>query len=221
MRKALSDERPDFVVFGGDQVTGENTFYNVSGHQDHLLRPVIESKTRFASVYGNHDESYNVSHISSWLHERDVAPELSWTQRVVEGAADPKGQFNYFIPLWADGKHGRRDEGEEKKGHKKKAPAAVLWFFDSRSGVHNSGEFGIKDEPWMSQDWVDPQSATWINSTADTMRKEWGTLPPSLVFVHIPPVAAGTIEKEVQARPDEFPGINIDTEPDTQGGSKA
>ena len=227
MRKALSDESPDFVVFGGDQVTGENTFYNVSGHQDHLLRPVLESKTRFCSVFGNHDESYNVSHISSWLHEKDVAPELSWTQRVAESAADPKGQFHYFIPLWADGKHGRRDTNEAGRngrghGHRHSgAPAAVLWFFDSRSGVHNSGEFGIKDEPWMSQDWVDPQAATRINSTADAMRRAWGSLPPALVFVHIPPVAAGTIEKEVQTHPDDFPGINIDTEPDTQGNSKA
>lgn len=213
MRKALADERPDLVVFGGDQVTGENTFYNVSGHQDHLLTPVLESSTPFCSVYGNHDESYNVTHASSWLHEQDVAPQLSWTRRVPESAADPKGQFNYFIPVWAGGNKGGRG--------KTKAPAAVLWFFDSRSGVHNSGEFGVKDEPWLSQDWVDPQAASWINATAAAMRAQWGSLPPALVFVHIPPVAAGTIEGEVQARPAEFPGINIDTEPDVQGGSKA
>ena len=205
MRKALADEHPDFVVYGGDQVTGENTFYNVTGHQNHLLQPVLETKTRFCSIFGNHDESYNVSHISSYLHEKDVAPELSWTQRVVESAADPKGQFNYFIPLWAD---------------KSQAPAAVLWFFDSRSGVHYSGEFGIKNEPWLAQDWVDPQAAAWINNTADAMRKEWGTLPPALVFVHIPPVLATPISKEVAERPDDFPGINFDPKPDTQGDAK-
>lgn len=214
MRKALSDEHPDLVVFGGDQITGENTFYNVTGHQDHLLRPVLETNTPFCSVYGNHDESYNVTHMSSWLHEQDVAPELSWTQRVPESAEDPKGQFNYFIPLW-DGSNGHG------KGPNGKAPVAVLWFFDSRSGTHNSGLYGIKDEPWLSQDWVDPRAAEWVNATAGRMREQWGRLPPSLVFVHIPPVAAATIEKDVQARPAEFPGINFDTEPDTQGGMKA
>lgn len=199
MRKALADEGPDFVVFGGDQVTGENTFFNVSAHQDHLLSPVIDTRTPFASVYGNHDESYNVSHASSYLHERDVAPELSWTRRTPESSEDPKGQYNYFIPVY---------DGD--------APAAVLWFFDSRSGTHNSAQFGVKDEPWLSQDWVDPKSAEWVNATAKQMRDEWGRVPPSLVFVHIPPVAAGTIEQEVQKRPDDFPGINIDTNPGTQ-----
>lgn len=218
MRKALSDESPNFVVFGGDQVTGENTFYNVTGHLDHLLQPVLESKLPFASVYGNHDESYNISHTLSWLHEQDIAPGQSWTQRVVESAEDPKGQFNYFIPLWADSPPKGQGQGQGQGQGGGNKPAALLWFFDSRSSVHNSAQFGVDDEPWMSQDWVDPQSATWVNNTADAMRKAWGTVPPSLVFVHIPPVAAGTIEENVQERPDDYPGINFDTDPGTQDG---
>lgn len=202
MDKALSDERPDFAVFGGDQITGENQLWeNSTVFLDQILTPVRNHKVPFASVYGNHDESYNISHVSSYYAEKEYAPKLSWTQSNPAASGDPKGVFNYYIPVYKD--------------KKSKVPSLLLWFFDSRAGTFNSAQFGVKDEPWMTQDWVDPKAATWINETAKAMKSAWGTLPKSMAFVHIPPTPARSIGNSVG---DDHTGINFDEPVDTQGG---
>lgn len=205
MNKALTDETPDFAVFGGDQITGENQFWeNSTSYLDQVFTAVKNHNVPFATIYGNHDESYNISHIASYHYEKEksVGKDLSWTQANEESSGDPKGQFNYYIPVYASGNA--------------KAPALLLWFFDSRSGVFNSPLYHKDDEPWLSQDWVDPKVATWINSTADSMRQQWGSLPKSLAFVHIPPSPIKAVQDH-SVGPDHA-GINYDVPISTQGG---
>lgn len=204
MDKALTDETPDFVVFGGDQITGENQLWeNSTVFLDQVFTPVKDHNIPFATIYGNHDESYNISHIGSYWYEKkkSVGKDLSWTQVNEDSSDDPKGMFNYYIPVYAS--------------RRARVPALLLWFFDSRSGVFN-GKYHPEDEPWMSQDWVDPKAAAWINSTADSMRERWGSLPKSLAFVHIPPTPVQVIGNNSVGV--NHTGINLDEPVDTQGG---
>ncbi|WOO76478.1 putative inactive purple acid phosphatase 16 [Vanrija pseudolonga] len=209
MDGVLADEHPNFIVYGGDQINGEHALYdNVTTYLDWAYSPALKSNTPFASVYGNHDESYNISHLISFEYETQRAParHLSWTQRNPESSPDPRGAFNYYIPVYANA-------GAT-------TPSLLLWFFDSRSGVFSSGKFLIIDEPWMTEDWVHQQSAKWLNETADAMKAAWGKLPKSLAFVHIPPTAALTIQtNEVTPKLAEHPGIH--EEPTTNQGRKA
>lgn len=194
------------MVFGGDQVAGENQLWeNSTLFLDQMLSPIKKHKVPFASVYGNHDESYNVSHGSLYRYEKEksVAKDFSWTQVNEESSGDPKGAYNYYIPVYST--------------KKSKIPSLLLWFFDSRSGTFNSPVYHKENEPWMTQDWVDPKVATWINSTADAMRKQWGELPKSLAFVHIPPTPAQTIGNNSVGT--NHTGINFDAPVNTQGGS--
>lgn len=209
MDGVLADEHPQFIVYGGDQINGESALYdNVTTYLDWAYSPALKSNTPFASVYGNHDEAYNISHIISYEYEMQRAParHLSWTQRNPASSPDPRGAFNYYIPVYAT--------------PSASTPSLLLWFFDSRSGVFSSGKFLIIDEPWMTEDWVHQQSAKWLNETADGMKAAWGHLPKSLAFVHIPPTAALTIQNnEVGPKPAEHPGLHL--EPTTNQGRKA
>jgi post-segregation antitoxin (ccd killing protein) len=205
MDTILTVEKPDFVVFGGDQITGENTLWeNSTAYLDQVHAAVLKHNTPFASIYGNHDESYNISHLASYAFEKEraAARALSWTQSNRESAGDPKGIFNYYIPVYASASA--------------KTPALLLWFFDSRAGQFNSRYFGVKDEPWMSQDWVDPGVEPWVRDTVAGMRKQWGSVPRSLAFVHIPPRVVRNIADRVTAEPDTHPGINFEA-PSIQG----
>ncbi|KAL1406999.1 hypothetical protein Q8F55_006412 [Vanrija albida] len=211
MNRALDDEAPNLVVYGGDQITGENQLWeNSTAYLDQVFAPALAHDTPFTSIYGNHDESYNISHVQSYWFEktRAAAKRLSWTQMNDASSADPKGVFNYYIPVYASASA--------------RTPALLLWFFDSRSGTFNSGYFNVSDEKHMSQDWVDPQAAQWINATAGRMRDAWGALPKSLVYVHIPPAAAQVIGNgSVAEKPEEHPGIDYDEPVDVQGQNGA
>ncbi|WOO84776.1 putative inactive purple acid phosphatase 16 [Vanrija pseudolonga] len=211
MNYALDDESPNLIVYGGDQITGENQLWeNSTVFLDEIFAPALAHNTPFTTIYGNHDESYNISHVQSFWYEktRAKAKKLSWTQMNDASSDDPKGVFNYYIPVYA------HDNA--------RVPALLLWFFDSRSGTFNSGYFNVTDEKWMSQDWVDPKAATWINGTAAQMKEQWGSLPKSLVYVHIPPSPAQAIGNDTVAKdPEDHPGINYDEPVDIQGQNGA
>lgn len=211
MNYALDDESPNLIVYGGDQITGENQLWeNSTVFLDEIFAPALAHNTPFATIYGNHDESYNISHVQSFWYEktRAKAKALSWTQMNDASSDDPKGVFNYYIPVYA-----------HENAH---VPALLLWFFDSRSGTFNSGYFNVTDEKWMSQDWVDPKAATWINGTAAQMKEQWGSLPKSLVYVHIPPSPAQAIGNGTVAKdPEGHPGIDYDEPVDIQGQNGA
>jgi hypothetical protein len=51
-------ERPDFVVFTGDFITGDAILSNSTGFIDTLLTPVVAGGYKWASTYGNHDNGY-------------------------------------------------------------------------------------------------------------------------------------------------------------------
>lgn len=57
MRTILTDEKPDFVVFTGDVVTGKPA---AEGWR-RLLAPVVEHKLPFCVVLGNHDAEQDIS----------------------------------------------------------------------------------------------------------------------------------------------------------------
>ncbi|WOO79971.1 putative inactive purple acid phosphatase 16 [Vanrija pseudolonga] len=190
MNDCLDDEKPNFIVFGGDQTNGENALKsNATAYLDWAFSPALRTQTPFATTYGNHDHSVYITHSASYDFEKNKAQAkaLSWTQRNLDSSVDPEGSFNYYIPVYADAAA--------------TVPSLLLWFLDSRSGV-----FTAATNP---EDWVDTKAASWINSTAASMKAAWGKLPKSLVYVHIPPTAALTIQtKDVNPNPSAYPGIN-------------
>ncbi|CAK5284827.1 unnamed protein product [Mycena citricolor] len=166
----LDNERPDFVVFNGDLLTGENLFKeNATKYLDQVWAPTVERNIPFASTHGNHDNSFNITHEEEINYEiAQHGKTLSYTRSDV--GPRPYGLGNYWVPVYT--------KASDVK------PAVILWFFDSRSFV--TGEAGpvpaAADYYWVDENTV----PTYIEEQSALMKRVWGSLPRALVFVHIP-----------------------------------
>ena len=57
MNELLKIEEPDFVIFTGDLITGNNIYDNATAYWSNMLVAVNESSTKFATLFGNHDDA--------------------------------------------------------------------------------------------------------------------------------------------------------------------
>ncbi|KAJ7098550.1 Metallo-dependent phosphatase-like protein [Mycena belliarum] len=195
----LDNERPNYVVFNGDLITGENVFAsNATKYLDQLFAPTVARNIRFSSTHGNHDNSLAINHLEEIEYEQAHYPTLSYTRSDV--GPKPFGCGNYWVPVYAK-------ESDF-------VPAVIMWFFDSRSFV--SGHPGGADGPTppaANFHWVDEKTVPqYIKQQCNLMTLVWKVVPPALVFVHIP------VQKADILAP--LPSVgNHDDEPDpaTQG----
>src|SRR5690606_25945100 len=81
IRSVLRHEEPDFVVVNGDLITGENTFReNSSAYVDQIVKPLLDSRTPWASTYGNHDSKFNLSRES--IYRAETRHRLCYTNQL-------------------------------------------------------------------------------------------------------------------------------------------
>lgn len=171
---------------------------------------MLERSIPWASTYGNHDEQYNLSREALYLEENKY--DLSLTRHSPSGVP---GITNYFIPVFAE-------------HYVTVNPAFILWFFDSRGGR----SFQNQEQPPAIPDWVASATVEWFKSTQSQIYRQWGYMPPSLAFVHIPPTAFLKAQqdlgrKDYRGRPipgnrksRHFPGLNEDVPLAHQGDGK-
>ncbi|KAJ9136673.1 Calcineurin-like phosphoesterase [Pleurostoma richardsiae] len=218
---SILDEEPatGLVVLNGDLITGENTFrQNSSAYVDEIVAPMAARRVPWASTYGNHDSSYNLSREAMLAVEAKYRP-LSRTQRM-----EPRvpGITNYYLLLYpqdaggGQGGGGSRSRGQEQEQEQQR-PAAVLWFFDSRGGFEFLGIGpGGRPSPGGIPSWVAPETAAWFAAAGARLRAEHGPLP-GVAFVHIPPrVFLAAQEGGLDA--SRLPGLDGDVPVAVQGG---
>lgn len=172
-------EQPDFVIHNGDLVSGEsaNSTQDVRKAVHQLLGPLIKARVPFASTKGNHDNDKYSTHASLTDLEWEFGQNLAYSQKTGTSVKDGDsiGSDNYWIPIYSSGNVSPTTK-----------PTFLLWFFDSRSGktMLNQSPNGTQQS---IPDWVDASVATWYKQQVTHMQAKWNSLPPSLVFVHIPP----------------------------------
>ncbi|GFZ45087.1 hypothetical protein JCM24511_02813 [Saitozyma sp. JCM 24511] len=168
----LDQEKPNYVVFNGDLMTGENVFAdNATGYLDQVFKPTVDRGIPFSSTHGNHDNANNINHNEEIEYEQAHYGSLSYTRSDV--GPKPYGNGNYWVPVYAN-------EWDW-------APALVMWFFDSRSFVSGTGNGPGPVPDAANYYWVDENSVpAYIKAQSLLMKLIWGEIPPSLVFVHIP-----------------------------------
>ncbi|KAF4607507.1 hypothetical protein EYR38_001579 [Pleurotus pulmonarius] len=205
MRTVLPSERPDYVsvlFFSSPQELC--SFWNVQRNQwrldhrrkenstsliDEIMGPINEAKVPFSSTQGNHDNQANITHLEEIQRELRVAP-MSYTRTAPKGVGGAGGEGNYWVPVY----YSIHD----------KAPALILWFFDSRGGFSP----GKNSQP--VDDWVDASVARWLEHETRRMDEAWGPEGrQALAFVHIPPHAVQALQATLD--PDTNPGLNADT----------
>ncbi|KJE94693.1 hypothetical protein CAOG_05296 [Capsaspora owczarzaki ATCC 30864] len=99
MRNVLERERPDLVVFSGDQITGNNVADNATAYWAQVVRECQVMGIPWAIIFGNHDDlASGVNGSRAALMEFDTSFELSYSQFGPEGLP---GTSNYYLPLLA------------------------------------------------------------------------------------------------------------------------
>lgn len=183
IKNVLSSEPAlDFLVFSGDQITGNNIVDNASAYLKVILDTPAAAGIPWASALGNHDDapfeggprSGSVTTRAELVRfEQTTYPGLSHTQL---GPPDLAGVTNYFIPVYADAVT--------------ESPSLLLYVVDSGGGSYAEEVF--------------PNQISWLNATLYENALRYGTLP-SLTFVHIP-----TAEFVTAYSPDNCFGILAD-----------
>ncbi|KAJ7469854.1 Metallo-dependent phosphatase-like protein [Mycena galericulata] len=168
----LDNEKPNYVVFNGDMMTGENVFKdNATNYLDIVYAPTVARNIPFSSTHGNHDNANNINHQEEIEYEQAHYSALSYTRSDV--GPKPYGSGNYWVPVYAKSSDW--------------VPAAVMWFFDSRSFVSGTGDGPGPIPAAANYYWVDPNTVpNYIMLQRLLMAVLWWKVPPALVFVHIP-----------------------------------
>ncbi|KII84564.1 hypothetical protein PLICRDRAFT_57545 [Plicaturopsis crispa FD-325 SS-3] len=190
MKTILADEKPDYVVLNGDMITGENTFKeNSTLLVDEVVGPLVKARLPFSSTHGNHDNQHNITHLEEILREQLVAPN-SYTRLAPPGIGGVEGPGTYWVPVY--------------NKITDRAPALVLWFFDSRGG------WSQQNSSIPVPDWVDSTVAGWIEEETAAMNAAWGPAENrgAVAFVHIPPHAIQAVSETLNNA--THPGLDDD-----------
>ncbi|KAK6849316.1 hypothetical protein PG995_013149 [Apiospora arundinis] len=194
INKVLDAEDPGLVVLNGDLITGENTFLeNSTEYVDQIVGPIVARGLSWASTYGNHDHSFNVTGATILARERRW-PNARTTQMVF---GEDAGISNYYLPVY-----------DSACASSKCAPELLLWFFDSRGGWRYQKK-DSKGNKVGQPDWVDVGVVNWFLQTHAELTNQHQKTIPSLAFVHIPTNASLALQ-EAGVDKHKQPGIDDD-----------
>ena len=158
---ALDREKPDLVVFTGDQIKGYsatfkgNTRQKITETLSEIFRPVIERKIPFTATFGNHDMDCGI--------KNNVQAEIykSFPGFVSGAPRHPDDAGTFLLEL--------KDSNNEKG-------IFALYLIDSNA----------KDKKAKAYSPVFKEQVEWYKKERDRLNAENGALLPALVFQHIP-----------------------------------
>lgn len=171
LNQAYEKEKPDLVVFTGDNILGnhlcdrrfgsgrsslshEEELGRMKKALDAILRPLEEREIPFTMIFGNHDDMNQIS------KEEQLEIYRSYSN-FVYGESGLTG--DHVLPIYSS-------DGER--------PICALWLFDS------SRYDAEKD---ICEQSIRPGSVSWFSKTADKFREENdGKDLPGYAFIHIP-----------------------------------
>lgn len=158
---ALDREKPDLVVFTGDQIKGYSATFKgdtkrkITETLGEIFRPIIERGIPFTATFGNHDRNCGIGNAEQ-MEIYKAFPGFMFSAPHYDG---DKGTFSLSI-----------------KDSKNEMDIFCLYLIDS-----NSKE---KDGTYSP---VFKDQVEWYKNERDRIAKISGGYLPSLVFQHIPP----------------------------------
>lgn len=160
INNALDREKPDLVIFTGDQIKGYSKKFKkdpaiIESTIDILVEPIAKRNIPFMVTYGNHDAQCGVDNRGQYKFYAKYDNFISGDLRNADdvGTAD--------IQIYS---------GTEDK------PVFELYIIDS----HGKAKDGAGYAP------VDKEQIEWYVSRREQLKAENGDYLPSLVFQHIP-----------------------------------
>lgn len=165
LEAAVEAEKPDLVVYTGDQIKGYGVTYKGKGKElekavaktiNALLEPVTKRNIPFAVTFGNHDRQVGISNADQFNDIYKALPNC-----IGEQAKGIDGGGTYNIPIKAS-------DGSDRD-------IFNLYLFDSGTDAKGGGY-----EPF------DKKIISWYKATRDELKEKNGSFVPSIVFQHIP-----------------------------------
>lgn len=160
INNALDREKPDLVIFTGDQIKGYSKKFKkdpaiIESTIDILVEPIAKRNIPFMVTYGNHDAQCGVDNRGQYKFYAKYDNFISGDLR----NADDVGTTDIQIYSSAEDK-----------------PVFELYIIDS----HGKAKDGAGYAP------VDKEQIEWYVSRREQLKAENGDYLPSLVFQHIP-----------------------------------
>ncbi|KAI0291650.1 Metallo-dependent phosphatase [Multifurca ochricompacta] len=125
VERMLDEERPDLVVFTGDQLNGQGTSWDAASVLAKFAAPVISRRIPWAAVFGNHDGE-DAREFGTRRDQVKLMQGLPYGL-VQPGPEDIHGVGNYVLKVWS---------ADASKTH-----LLTLYFLDS--GAYTSGIFDM------------------------------------------------------------------------------
>lgn len=158
---ALEREKPDLVVFTGDQIKGYsssfkgNTKQKITETLSEIFFPIIEREIPFTATFGNHDRDCGIENRTQAEIYKTFPGFVSGVPRCPEDS----GTFSLRL----------KDSKNEKD-------VFALYLIDSNA----------KDKETKAYSPVFKEQVEWFKSERESLKAENGSYLPSLVFQHIP-----------------------------------
>jgi hypothetical protein len=139
VERTLDAERPDLVVFTGDQLNGQGSSWDATSILARFAKPVIARNISWAAVFGNHDDE------DSGTRRDQIRMMQALPYSLVEpGPEDIHGAGNYVLKVWS---------ADASKTH-----LLSLYFLDSGSyaaGYFSWFGFFPTEYDYLHQDQID------------------------------------------------------------------
>ncbi|XP_018487251.1 probable inactive purple acid phosphatase 29 [Raphanus sativus] len=171
MSRVIAAEKPDLIVFTGDNIFGSDVKDAVKS-MDAAFAPAIASKIPWVAVLGNHDQESTLSRQELMIYIVMLPNTLSQVNPPEAFHIDGFGNYNLEI-------HGVAESSLQEKS------LLNLYFLDS--GDHSSVP-SIK-----GYDWIKTSQQLWYNQTSKRLQREYNEEPnpqqgtaPGLAYFHIP-----------------------------------
>ncbi|KAH7309489.1 Metallo-dependent phosphatase-like protein [Stachybotrys elegans] len=160
--KILEDEKPDFVVFSGDQVNGDTAPDATSAILKYAAI-LTSRKIPYASIFGNHDDEKTTSRKGQMALLETLPYSLAQS-----GPSDISGVGNYYVEVLA---RGNSDHS-----------ALTVYLLDSHA-------YSPDEHKYPGYDWIKPNQVEWFKKTATGLKakhKEYTHRHMDIAFIHIP-----------------------------------
>ncbi|KAJ8482432.1 hypothetical protein ONZ45_g14949 [Pleurotus djamor] len=99
LARVLDDEKPDLVVFTGDQLNGQSTAWDAGSVLAKVTKLVIDKKIPWAAVFGNHDSEDELRDGSNSRDEQVKMMQALPYSLVQPGPKDVHGVGNYVLKV--------------------------------------------------------------------------------------------------------------------------
>ncbi|CAI7659232.1 unnamed protein product [Penicillium viridicatum] len=187
VERLLDEEKPDMVVFSGDQVNGE-TAPDAQSALYKSVKLLVDRKIPYAAIFGNHDDEGDLNREQLMTIYEDLPYSLA-----AAGPEDIDGVGNYVVEVldWGKSTHS----------------ALTLYFLDTHS-------YSPDERQFRGYDWIKPSQTRWFKNTAQSLRRkhqEYNHIHMNVAFIHIPLPeyrAQGKYFKGAWMEPPTAPGFN-------------